>query len=260
VLPGRRSRPMSKNFELMHEIEVEDYARPEVRARVHRGAEASGHKNGRLLPLDEVAREEALKLVQRVFMLHTDSAPRVVVFAGISRGNGCSRICSAAARTLADNAAGSICLVDGDLRSPSLAESFRIPNHHGLTDSLREQGPIQTFAERLGPDNLWLISAGSPSDESSRLLNSSRVRVRFEELRSAFDYVLVDAPPLSHFADAVTFGQLSDGLVLILEANATRREAALAVTENLRASQIRVLGAVLNKRTFPIPDSLYRRV
>ena len=48
--------------------------------------------------------------------------------------------------------------------------------------------------------------------------------------------------------------------MLVLEANATRREAAFRVSEHLRASQIRVLGAVLNKRTFPIPESLYRRL
>ena len=47
---------------------------------------------------------------------------------------------------------------------------------------------------------------------------------------------------------------------MVLEANSTRREAALRVAEGLRAKQVRVLGAVLNKRTFPIPDSLYHRL
>jgi len=252
---------MSKNFELMHSVGVETRAKSSVRPRLQVwSAETNGKKTGHLLPLDDLAQEESLKLVQRVFMLQTQGAPRVVVFAGIARGNGCSRICSAAARTLANNETGFVCLVDANLRSPSLAESFRIPNHHGLSDSLREEKPIRTFARQLGPENLWLISSGSSSSESLSLLNSNRVKARFEEMRAEFDYVLVDAPPLTHYADAITLGRLSDGLVLILEANATRREAALAVTDNLRASQIRVLGAVLNKRTFPIPDLLYRRV
>jgi Mrp family chromosome partitioning ATPase len=47
---------------------------------------------------------------------------------------------------------------------------------------------------------------------------------------------------------------------LVLEANSTRREAALQVAENLRAANIRILGAVLNKRTFPIPETLYNRL
>jgi Mrp family chromosome partitioning ATPase len=70
----------------------------------------------------------------------------------------------------------------------------------------------------------------------------------------------MDAPPLTRYADALTLGQLSDGLVLVLEASSTRREAAIKVSENLRASHVQVLGAVLNKRTFPIPESLYRKL
>ena len=83
---------------------------------------------------------------------------------------------------------------------------------------------------------------------------------RVNELRKEFDYVLIDAPPLNEYSDAIALGQISDGLVLVLEANATRRESALRIAETLRATQIRVLGAVLNKRTFPIPEGLYNRL
>jgi protein-tyrosine kinase len=72
--------------------------------------------------------------------------------------------------------------------------------------------------------------------------------------------VLVDAPPLSRYADAVTLGQVTDGFVLVLEANATRREVAQMAADSLRAANIRILGAVLNKRTFPIPTSLYKKL
>jgi Mrp family chromosome partitioning ATPase len=86
------------------------------------------------------------------------------------------------------------------------------------------------------------------------------MKERLAELRSAFDYVLIDAPPLNSYADAMVFGRLADGVVLVLEANATRREAALRVAESLRSAKISVLGAVLNKRTFPIPSALYKRL
>jgi len=47
---------------------------------------------------------------------------------------------------------------------------------------------------------------------------------------------------------------------LVLEANVTRREVALQVADRLRGMKIKVLGAVLNKRTFPIPESVYHRI
>jgi len=96
--------------------------------------------------------------------------------------------------------------------------------------------------------------------DAPSLLTSERLKNRFTELRKEFDFVLVDAPPLSRYADAITLGQVTDGFVLVLEANATRREVAQMAADSLRAAQIRILGAVLNKRTFPIPSLLYKKL
>lgn len=258
---------MSKNFELMQQAGLDQSLRPvrvpEVPFAPRRRAGtrlASGHTKGMSLNIEQFAREESLRLVQRIFLLQTQAPPRAVVFAGIDHGNGCSEICASAAETLASNVRGSICLLEANLRTPALPGLFGTTNHHGLTDALLQEGPIRSFVKPLRGDNLWLLSSGSLAPDSARLLNSDRLKTRFAELRREFDFVLIDAPPLTRYADAVAFGQMTDGFVLILEAHVTRREAALKVSENLRASGIQVLGAVLNKRTFPIPESLYNKL
>jgi capsular exopolysaccharide synthesis family protein len=205
-------------------------------------------------------RDESLKLVQRLFLTSEQTPPKAVVFAAIDSGNGCTRLCSITARLLAENVSGSVCLVDGNFRTPSLPSLFGVENHHGLSDCLRHKGAIREFAKEVGRDNLWLLSSGSRGTDCLSLLNCDRMKERIAELRSAFDYVLIDAPPLNSYADAMVFGRLADGVVLVLEANATRREAAVRVTESLQATRIPVLGAVLNKRTFPIPSALYKRI
>jgi Mrp family chromosome partitioning ATPase len=212
------------------------------------------------LTFDQVAREESYRLVQQVFMAQVQEPPRVVVFAGIDHGNGCSRMCAHAAEALRENLRGSICLVEANFRSPSLPRLFGTTNHFGLTDALLGEGPIRSFAKPLGKDNLYLLSCGSHASNSHGLLNSIRLKNRFRELRIEFDFIVVDAPPLTRYSDAIALGKASDGVVLILEANATRREAAIRASEQLRQSQVRILGAVLNKRTFPIPESLYKRL
>jgi Mrp family chromosome partitioning ATPase len=83
---------------------------------------------------------------------------------------------------------------------------------------------------------------------------------RCRELREEFDIVLVDAPPLAHYADAIALGRLSDGVVLVIEAESTRRDSALAAVETLRSSEVKILGAVLNKRVYPIPEKLYSKL
>lgn len=181
-----------------------------------------------------------------------------MAFAGIDSGSGCSEICAHTAETLAGHKLGNVCLVDGNLRLPSLPDLFGVSNHYGLTNALREQGAIRGFLKQVWADNLWLLSSGSLAAESSFLLSGDGMKSRVSELRTEFDYVLINVPELNTYADGIALGQLADGVVLIVEANCTRRESASKIAESLRAAQITILGAVLNKRTYPIPEPLYR--
>jgi Mrp family chromosome partitioning ATPase len=256
---------MSKNFELLQRVskEREIVLVPEPQtlpAPVNGNGNGNGHYNGAGLNLDRLAREECLRLVQRIFLQQAAECPRAVVFAGVDHGNGCSRACASMAEMLAANTHGSVCVVDANLRSPSLPRFFGVTNHRGLTDVMFQGGPVRNFARQLRPENLWLLSCGAPLGDSRGLFHSDRLKALLAELRKEFDHVLIDAPPLSQYADAVTLGQLTDGVVLVVEANSTRRGAALNATQNLRAAQIQVLGAILNKRTYPIPESLYQKL
>jgi len=161
---------------------------------------------------------------------------------------------------LAASIPGSVCLVNGNLRSPGSIDPLQLDGDGGLLDSLRADCPIREFTRQLGPDNLRLLPPGLPSPDFAVLLNSDRMKERMRELRREFDYLIMNAPPLSAFSDGVVLGAMSDGVVLVLEANSTRREAAVRVTENLRNAKVPVLGAVLNNRTFPIPEVVYKRL
>jgi protein-tyrosine kinase len=255
---------MSKNFELMQDaqimLDIPEIGQPKPSRAPVNGKTNGNGKRSRFNSEDEVTREESSKLVQSLFLSHKEESPRMVAFAGIDSGNGCSWICAQVADLLASRKLGSVCLVDANLRAPTLPELFGVSNHFGLTDALSKNGSIRDFVKVVRSDNLWLLSCGSLAAESSGLLNSETMKARVAELRKEFDYVLIDSPPLNTYSDGVALGQLADGVVLVLEANSTRREAAAKVTENLRAAQIKILGAVLNKRTFPIPGFLYHRL
>jgi receptor protein-tyrosine kinase len=253
---------MSKDYEFMQQVGIGLGGSASLRERAV-GAAAKNKTSTIAEILTEATpamREESLKLVQRFFLTSEQTPPKAVVFAAIDSGNGCTRLCAIMAQLLAESVSGSVCLVEGNFRTPSLPDLFGVDNHHGLADSLRQEGAVRGFAKQVGRDNLWLLSSGSQARECLNLLNCDRMKERIAELRSAFDYVLIDAPPLNSYADAMVFGRLADGVVLVLEANATRREAALRVSESLQATRIPVLGAVLNKRTFPIPSALYKRL
>ncbi len=92
------------------------------------------------------------------------------------------------------------------------------------------------------------------------MLNSERLGDRLTELRKEFEFIIIDAPPLTQYSDAIALAQHSDGLVLILEADTTRRDSATVAVANVRALNIPILAAVLNKRSFPIPERIYKRL
>jgi capsular exopolysaccharide synthesis family protein len=248
---------MSRNFDLMQEMERE-HSFPSD--QVVEPAFPILGENRKLDAHRQPASESTLGLVQRIFLQRTDESPRMVVFAGIDHGNGCSQIAASVAQTLAGNASAAVCLVEANFRSPSLAAMLGTTNHHGLTDALLNEGRVRSFIKRVRDDSLWLLSSGPLAADSPGLLTSERMKERFAELREEFDFVIVDAPPMTRYADAFALGLLSDGVVLILEAENTRREAARTAVESLRSSKIRILGAALNKRTFPIPEKIYRRL
>ena len=249
---------MSKNFELMQQLAGNSWSRRSRASDPLFVADTDSKGSSRS---QQSVADEVLRLVQRIFLTQAGDVPRVVCFASVNHGEGCSSICASVADALSQNVSGSICLVEANFRSPALPAMFQTTNHFGLTNALLADGSIRSFAKPVTSDKkLWLLSSGELSDDSSSLLSSDRIRTRIAELRSEFDFVLIDAPPLNRYADALALGPLTDGFIVVIGAESTRRESAQSATRALRTAGIPILAAVLNNRAFPIPESLYSRL
>jgi protein-tyrosine kinase len=245
---------LSKNFELLQRAQKEQEL---VSRNGSSGAVTSlASRNGHF------STEEAVRLVHRLFLVPGPEAPRVVLFSGVDPGDGCSTVCVRVAETLASEVgvSGSFCVVDANLRDPSLHDYFGLENRAGLVEALTQGGPARSFAQQVDGGRLWVMTAGSKTSNVHGLIASEALRARIAELRSQFDNVLIDSPPVNLYADACGLGKLTDGMVLVLQSNATRREAARKAKETLENAHVRLLGAVLNKRKFPVPDAIYGRV
>lgn len=205
-------------------------------------------------------KNELNKVVQGVFLTPGTDAPKAVVVANTEPGNGSTWVCARIAEILASHVTGSVCVVDANLHTPRLHEEFRVQNHHGLSNALRDSASIRGFLCQVGRPNLWLLSCGSDPSEWSSLVASERMKIRIAELRREFRYVLIDGPALSGANDSISLGRSAEGVILVLKANTSRREVARKAVQELQAAKVRVLGAVLNHRTFPIPNALYKKL
>jgi len=99
--------------------------------------------------LQAIAREEEVKLVQRVFPGTDQSTQRVAVFAGLENDSGCAMICARTGKILAARAEGPVCIVDANFHSPNLHRCFGTENEKGLAEAMVEAGPVQNFAQRI---------------------------------------------------------------------------------------------------------------
>jgi len=261
---------MSKNFELLqrvgrtrgqsHErhVELDTEMMGGTRLILANPPTAPAISKHKPISTNKLMREELVKLAQRLFLL--PGAFKSIVFSGIDQDNGCDRVCAQVGEILDNQAPRSICLVDANFPRPSLHEYFDVSNDGGLTDAVLQSGPVTDYARRLRGANLWLVPAGTIGSEWPTLVNSDRMRVRIQELCDLYDHVLIAAPPIAMYVDALHLGKLVDGMVLVLQANTTRRETARKVKQEMEAASVRLLGAVLNERTFPIPESIYSRL
>jgi hypothetical protein len=234
---------MSKNFELLYRAGQEVGA---IRAELPVNVSVLLDDKRTLTPEwkpSSSTHPEILKLVQALF-LSSATAPHHVVFCGVGDSEAGGKVCESVARALANEVSGRVCLVDAKVPAPA--------------QSIESNGC--TAQPRQIEQNLWFAAASNLSSDGLSNGGVEQLCSHVLELRKEFDYLLIDAPPLGADILASVVGQVTDGVVLVLEANATRRVTALDAKQTLDAAKVRLLGTVLNNRTFPIPEKLYRRL
>lgn len=139
-------------------------------------------------------------------------------------------------------------LVDSDLRIPVVHKIFQIPNLDGLTDLLRSpQSEIAEYLKDTGVENLQVITSGPLPPNSSEMLGSRRMAELIQRLEEMADMVIFDSPPVLAVTDAAVLAQRVDGLVLVVQARRTRRDATRQAIKRLRQLGVNVLGIVLNQ-------------
>jgi succinoglycan biosynthesis transport protein ExoP len=136
-----------------------------------------------------------------------------------------------------------VVLIDCDLRHPSISRYFRLEKKRGLVDFLTgATGIEQALATSNG---LTIISAGSKSQNPPDLLDSARMADLVEKLRKAYDYVVIDTPPVGPVIDARVAMQLVDKVVFVVRWQSTTREIVAQTLETLDADR-KLAGIVLN--------------
>ncbi|MDQ1409856.1 MAG: protein-tyrosine kinase [Acidobacteriaceae bacterium] len=246
----------SHNFELLRQAQKEELLFDTAESKAVVPSELAPSA-----PPSSSACGETFKLVHRLFLAEAALAPRVVVFCAVDQRNEDSCTCARAAELLASQPQNpSVCVVDANVARPSLHTYFRVDNGGGLSRAILDDGPVMGFTQPLDGDRLRLMSAGAPraGEHALEMLASSRLRARITELRTKFDYILIDAPPAKAGSPTAYLAKLVDGFILLIEPSFTPQQAARNAKNNIEAAGGRVLGVVLLRRELRFRSTMAR--
>jgi succinoglycan biosynthesis transport protein ExoP len=190
--------------------------------------------------------EAVLGLRTMLFLSQTGTPPKVVLVTSPLPGEGKTTVANNLAIALAKY--GNTCLVDADMRMPTVGSSFHIAQELGLAHYLQGTASLdQILCPSHDIKNLTIIPSPMPAEFANYLLTGKPIRQLIEHLRERFDFVVIDTPPILPYTDGLSLSTMVDGVILIGRAGQTPRGAIWRGMELLETvKSARILTVVLN--------------
>lgn len=167
----------------------------------------------------------------------------LVTSAGPSEGKTTVACCIASAMAQAGQR---VLLVDCDLRRPRIHKVFNVPNDRGVTTALLHPETLEASLLDTNIPNLKLLVAGPGVPNPAELLQSDRFTHLLSDLRTRFDRIVIDSPPVVPVTDAAILSTKTDATVLVVRAFKTTRDLGTQALRTLNDVGCQVAGVVLN--------------
>jgi capsular exopolysaccharide synthesis family protein len=208
--------------------------------------------------LPSIAVEQYRRLAAILHHAQEDRGIRRVLVASALAEEGKTLTATNLALTLSESYGRRVLLVDADLRRPGISLAMGLPHGAGLSNVLytieQEKLPLLTVSEKLS-----ILPAGQPTSDPMAGLTSSRMAAILEEASAAFDWVIIDSPPIGVLPDAKLLAAMVDGALLVIRAGSTPFAAIQRAADSL--GRERLLGVVLNRvdESIAAPGEYYYR-
>ena len=192
------------------------------------------------------ARVEAFRILRtNLQFVDVDHGIKVIVVTSSVPGEGKTSTASNAALAL-QTAGRKTLLVDGDLRRPRLAELFGLEASVGLTSILMGRIGLEEAVQMHAASGLDVLTSGTVPPNPAELLQSLSMQQLIEKVRTAYDAIVIDAPPLLPVTDAALLAIKADGALIVVRQGKTTRDQFRHSLERLTAVGARPLGVTMN--------------
>lgn len=180
-----------------------------------------------------------------------------IVFSGFRAGDGASTMSLNFANAFAENSSDPVILIDGNIKDPILHRQFNLDKKKGLADALLGEADLHDIINEITPKKFYFIAAGQRINSPISYFESPGFTTLLGQLKERFKLVICDSAPLLSSPETTVMANKLDGLIMILNAEMTRWEVAKSVKKDLESANVRILGAILNRKQFIIPQAIY---
>jgi capsular exopolysaccharide synthesis family protein len=140
-----------------------------------------------------------------------------------------------------------VLLVDADLRKPAVHEIFRVGQEPGLSNVMVGSAKASEAVIEAGIEGLWIMAAGRIPPNPAELLGSQRFQEFLASLKTHFDWIILDTPPVMAVTDAALVAHHATGVIFVVRADTTSRHAARRALDQLEQVGAKFVGGVLNR-------------
>jgi capsular exopolysaccharide synthesis family protein len=185
---------------------------------------------------------------------------RVVGLAGAVLGDGATTLAVHLAHLLARVVQYRVLLIDGDMARSNAGLSQVVSDRPGLSELLRQQVAVEDAILATEEGGLHFLPAGRDPIRHVEAAASASLRPLLDQLGNAYDWVVIDLPPVLRHPETRTIAAACTGVVLVIRAHRTARAIAQRAAGELNLARCRVLGCALNARRESLPRFLLERV
>jgi protein-tyrosine kinase len=187
---------------------------------------------------------------------HRKNHTKSLMLVGNSSGDGVSSTAIGLAEALALDAPNGVVLIDANFRDPYqhklITPDGEVPNLAGILQEGKEPIPA-----RMVDSNLNIIPCGEKPQGVQALLDSTRFSQLLADMCELFNFVVVDTAPVLNAPESLFIAPRVDAVIMVVRSGVTRREKAEKTKQLLDEAGANIIGIVLNKRRYYIPEKLY---
>jgi protein-tyrosine kinase len=202
--------------------------------------------------------DEMSWLHHQIDFLLPSTAHKLIQFMGANGGEGVSTIVREFAKVAVERYGKSVLVLDSAYYDPAKKINFNITCEYGWLDLLEKGEQIDKALFRFGNTNLFFAPISFQTSLVTPVKDLNETSTLWLKLKERFDLILIDSSSSLNSEESITLSRTSDGVVIILEAEKSRRKAAKKLVKRILDNGGNVIGVVLNKRRYRIPKFLYK--